>query len=189
MDELPRNDRDHTAGTTHSSPLTNAVSLPACRPRPIPLPSQSHINADVRLHPLLECHPHHNDSNTEIPPLNWDLSWTTRSVERLLRLGDGRHALVPYMRDLATTPALPSMTMVHPCLAWPITAHSSLIDESGVTIADVLLAICVAMRERDYDGWGGTRGVKKLHYLGRKKRLIGLVRRGPDGDIWEMWTE
>ncbi|KAG7094557.1 hypothetical protein E1B28_005385 [Marasmius oreades] len=185
---MARNDPYRIASTYSTLPPLELIS-PARRGRNIPLPSQSHVNIDVQLHPLLDCNPRHASASQEFPPLSWDLSWTTHAVERLLRQRENRHVLVPYMRDLATTPGLPSMTIVHPCLAWPITAHSSLIDANGVTIADVLLAICGAMKEKDYDGWGGMRGVEKLYYLGRRKKLVGLMRRGPDGDIWEMWTE
>ncbi|KAK1217319.1 MAP kinase kinase kinase kinase activity protein [Marasmius sp. AFHP31] len=109
------------------------------------------------------------------------------AVDRLLR--SSSHPLAPYMRDLATIPSLPSMTVIHPQLPWPITVHPSNQSDEGVTIADVLLSIGRLMREKDEGGWGGTPGVEKLSYLDGKQKLIGFIKGGPDGDVWEMYMQ
>ncbi|KAL0575930.1 Mitogen-Activated Protein Kinase Kinase Kinase 8 [Marasmius crinis-equi] len=177
-----RTTRNNHASLSPTPPLSSRSPLGSRYSRCIPLPSQTRA-PHVDLHPLLQCHPR----DMAVPPLNWDLSRPRFAVERLLRRRSG-HTLGPYLRELATNPALPSMTLIHPRLAWPITVHSSGGDE-GVTVADVLLAISDALREKDHDGWGGIRGVEKLQYLEGKRTLVGLTKRGPDSEVWEMNTE
>ncbi|KAJ8081437.1 hypothetical protein PM082_007280 [Marasmius tenuissimus] len=170
-----------------SSPPQTLISPPTLqRRRNVPLPSQVRT-IDIELHPLLQCHPRVGTGSEYLPPLNWDLSWPRQAVDRLLR--SSSHPLAPYMRDPATLPSLPSMTVIHPQLPWPITVHSSNQSDEGVTIADVLLSIGCLMREMDYDGRGGTAGVEKLCYLDGQRKLLGFIKRGPDGDVWEMYTQ
>ncbi|KAF9257287.1 hypothetical protein L218DRAFT_131183 [Marasmius fiardii PR-910] len=135
----------------------------------VPLPSQSDSKIGVNLHPLLLW--------PESAGVQWDLekSYGRILLERVLK--ERWHPL----RELATNPALPSMTVVHPWLPWPITVHASGMDSRGVTIADVLLSISNNL-SIPIDETGRTR----LSYLRGKRMFVGLQKSDIGGDVWEL---
>ncbi|KAF9255133.1 hypothetical protein L218DRAFT_912696, partial [Marasmius fiardii PR-910] len=85
------------------------------------------------------------------------------------------------LRELATYPALTSLTVLHPWLPWPITVHASGINLRGVTVADVLLTISRNLRI-PIDGTGRTRIV----YLRGRRRFVGLQTSKIGGDTWKL---
>ncbi|KAF5344376.1 hypothetical protein D9758_013238 [Tetrapyrgos nigripes] len=161
------------------------LQLPHC-PNPhklyssIPLPAQ--VDPGVSVIPFLR--------SGSVSGLDIDLTMSSRQ----LGLRGGRAELQRYLGAPATSPPLPSMTVVHPKLPWAITVHFS---EMGyVTVWDVLVTIVETLRIPIYpdivhDGNGTPRrqgeggGKVRLDYL-PGKRLVGLRKSQLGEDVWLM---
>ncbi|KAF9257286.1 hypothetical protein L218DRAFT_131109 [Marasmius fiardii PR-910] len=153
--------------TTPVTPTPPALP-PLKRRQCVPLPSQSDSSSAVVLHPSLVC------------PSKVGVHWDLMNPQGNLESDERWHPL----KELASHPALPSMTVVHPWLPWPITVHASGINPRGVMVADVLLAISRNLMIPT-DREGGTR----MSYLRGKRMFVGLQVSGIGGDIWELVVE
>ncbi|KAG7093288.1 hypothetical protein E1B28_006970 [Marasmius oreades] len=141
--------------------LPPALSRSQC----VRLPSQSDSETGVVLHSLL--------LRPMRAGIHWDLLESHGRTERVLK---------ERWQELATHPALPSMTVVHPWLPWPITVHASGMDSRGVTVADVLLTISRNLRIPV----DGTRRRIRISYLRGRRMFVGLKTSDIGGDIWEL---
>lgn len=101
------------------------------------------------------------------------------------------------LREPATSPRLPSLSIIHPMLPWAITVHRS--EEHWVIVADVLAAIGKALQTpldqqsryevRRYlrnvvDSVLEQPGAIRLDLLGSRHRFAGLSRSSMGGDIF-----
>ncbi|KAG7094566.1 hypothetical protein E1B28_005394 [Marasmius oreades] len=155
--------------TSHNSNVTDFPAL--SRWQCIPLPSQTNCQTAVVLHSLLLC--------PRRTGIHWSISESHDIIKKVLE--ERWHPL----KDLATHPALPALTVVHTWLPWPITVHASGMDARGVTVADVLLAI-----SRDLaivvDESGKS---KRMDFLRGKRMFVGLQESEVGGDVWELVVE
>ncbi|KAF9254937.1 hypothetical protein L218DRAFT_967751 [Marasmius fiardii PR-910] len=157
----------HSHGSGHSS-IAETIPPPLHHRDCVPLPSQSDSENEVVLHPLLLC--------PRRVGVYWDLAEWRGRIERVMR-----ERWYP-MRDLATHPTLPSMTLVHPWLPWPIIVHASGMDSRGITIADVLLTISTnLMAPIDETG-----RMNRASYLRGRWMFVGLQTSDIGGDVWEL---
>ncbi|PBK93379.1 hypothetical protein ARMGADRAFT_1079709 [Armillaria gallica] len=173
------------------SPLPPVLGKP--RHRHIPLPFQTESNTPIIIHPLLR--PSRGEKIMEL-----DFARSLSSVRVL-----GHEGCV---KELATSPPLPSLAIVHPKLPWPIVIQRSG-NREWVTVADVVETMWHALQIRDptrspppsllknQDEAPCTscrnmlgyveRGVvhePRLAYLKGKTRFMGL--RAIEGDTWEL---
>ncbi|SJL02956.1 uncharacterized protein ARMOST_06298 [Armillaria ostoyae] len=163
------------------------------RHRHIPLPSQTESDTVIIIHPLLR--PSQGEKIMEL-----DFARSLSSVRVL-----GHEGCV---NEVATSPPLPSLAIVHPKLPWPIVIQRSG-DREWVTVADVVETLWHALQIRDpmrssspsllenQDDTPCTscgsmldyveRGIvrqPRLAYLRGKTRFMGL--NAIEGDTWEL---
>ncbi|KAF9258823.1 hypothetical protein L218DRAFT_948107 [Marasmius fiardii PR-910] len=152
----------------HSSSVIEIRTEPPSlmRLRYINLPSQGNDQSAVQLHPVLSC--------PERAGITWDFGEPEEEIERM-------NERWPPLKELASHPPLPSMTVVHPWLPWPITVHASGMDSRGVTVADVLLAI-----SRNLMIPIDEAGERRLNYLRGRHEFFGLQASETGGDVWEL---
>ncbi|KAK1221801.1 MAP kinase kinase kinase kinase activity protein [Marasmius sp. AFHP31] len=132
----------------------------------VPLPMQ--CGSEVVLHRLLLA--------PRTTGLDWDLLWLHEGVEAAMESGWSE------LRDLATFPAIPSMTVVHDWLPWPIIVHASGLDSRGVTVVDVLVAISANLLLPV-----GEEGSEiRMDFLRGCRVFLGLRTSRIGGDIWEL---
>ncbi|KAJ8081385.1 Mitogen-Activated Protein Kinase Kinase Kinase 8 [Marasmius tenuissimus] len=139
---------------------------PLSRRRPIPLPTQCDSEAV----------PHRLLLSPRQAGLHWDLLWSHESVESVSE--SHRKAL----SEPATFPGLPSMSIVHPWLPWPITVHASDPDSGGVSVADVLVTISKELLLPV----GEQRSRIRLDFLRGRRIFLGLRTSQLGGDVWEL---
>ncbi|KAF9257263.1 hypothetical protein L218DRAFT_965483 [Marasmius fiardii PR-910] len=154
--------------TTTTTTASTLGPPPLNRQECIRLPSQCDNKTGVILHPLL--------SHPKRAGIDWNLVESYGMIESVID-ERGWHPL----KDLATDPALPSMSVVHPWLPWTITVHASNMDSRGTTVADVLMVISKDLMT-PIDRTGRTR----VSYLRRKWIFVGLKISEVGGDIWEL---
>ncbi|KAK7441557.1 Mitogen-Activated Protein Kinase Kinase Kinase 8 [Stygiomarasmius scandens] len=119
--------------------------------------------------------------------LDLDLGMTT--TELGLQGGRGSE-MQRYLGVPATNPPIPSMTVVHPTLPWPITVYFS--RSAYVTVWDVLVTIVESLRkpirptngERRRQRGDGDAWTRVACLPGR--RLIGLRKSERGEDVWLM---
>ncbi|KAF9257280.1 hypothetical protein L218DRAFT_1080994 [Marasmius fiardii PR-910] len=157
----------HIRGYNNSSATDSTRTEPPMlgRRQCINLPSQCD-GQSVVLHSSLLC--------PEGAGISWDLGEPEERIENM----NERWCL---SKELANHPPLPSMTVVHPQLPWPITVHASGTDSRGVTVADVLLAI-----SRNLMIPTDEAGERRLSYLGGRHMFVGLQVSEIGGDVWEL---
>ncbi|THU99548.1 hypothetical protein K435DRAFT_776937 [Dendrothele bispora CBS 962.96] len=152
----------------------------------IPLPPQT-STFSPRTHPYLEYSVQNwmyaLDFDLNITPaLLWQQMWDTDSL------------VSKYKAEPATTPGVPSMSIVHPELPWCITVHASGICGSSVAVADVITTVCkmlqLQLTANDLSAianpnfaWVSSR---RLDLLNGRTRLIGLQKTSLGGEIYEM---
>ncbi|PBK65218.1 hypothetical protein ARMSODRAFT_961227 [Armillaria solidipes] len=160
------------------------------RHRHIPLPSQTESDTAIIIHPLLR--PSRGEKIMELD--------FARSLSSVRVIGhEGR------VNEVATSPPLPSLAIVHPKLPWPIVIQRSG-DREWVTVADVVETMWHALQIRDpmrspspsllenqalctscpsMLGYA-EQGVRepRLAYLKGKTRFMGL--NAIEGDTWEL---
>nr|GAT50909.1 predicted protein [Mycena chlorophos] len=188
------------------SPTKCTGTMPGLRPgaprlRPIALPSQiplgTHNDACVTLHPQLR------PGTCVRICCQWPPSARRTGMEDLTPRWPQSMLQAP-----ATTPALPSLTLVVRELPWVITVHASSI--FGVSIGDVYKAIWEALGMKldkfHWDEWrvhadaaSGSnilqgivfeRGLRRADLLAGQTTFAGLVRAGDeDGDVWTLELE
>ncbi len=176
-----------------ASPSPPILRLGKPRHRHIPLPSQTENDTAIIIHPLLR--PSRGEKIMEL-----DFARNLSSVRIL-----GHEGCV---KEMATSPPLPSLAIVHQKLPWPIVIQRSG-DREWVTVADVVETLWHALQTRDpmrspslsllgnQDDAPCTscrstlgcveRGVvhePRLVYLKGKTRFMGL--RAIEGDTWEL---
>ncbi|KAJ8081441.1 hypothetical protein PM082_007284 [Marasmius tenuissimus] len=153
----------------------------------IPLPSQVEHRKPISLHYSLR----HASESTGFDPV--DLSSAQRFVQNGLEAsyvtGRPSHLSFP-----ATTPPLPSLSIVHPSLPWSITVHRT--HAEYVTVADVLFTLGENLQMPLDREW--TEKVTRRQRLDRRQRLIrldllcgktafaGLSRSQMGGDTWRL---
>ncbi len=172
-------------------PLPPVLGKP--RHRHIPLPSQTESDTPIIIHPLLR--PSRGEKIMEL-----DFARSLSSVRIL-----GHEGCV---KEMATSPPLPSLAIVYPKLPWPIVIQRSG-NREWVTVADVVETLWHVLQIRDpmrspslsllgnQDDAPCTscrstlgcveRGVvhePRLVYLRGKTRFMGL--RAIEGDTWEF---
>ncbi|KAJ7493647.1 hypothetical protein FB451DRAFT_1215013 [Mycena latifolia] len=184
-------DQHQRAG--HGAP--RLAGIPDAQPhrvRPIALPPQIEGITHVALHPAL--------AHSRAPlPVDFASMPTTES----------NAAWHPLFAEAATYPGLPSLTVISPRLPWVITAHASGRTLRCVTVADVLGAICEALRlhvdKEPFADWatmtqrgshcprrameGGItyrHGMTRLDLLEGKTKFAGLVVNAMGCDIWTL---
>ncbi|KAK0234287.1 hypothetical protein IW262DRAFT_1452835 [Armillaria fumosa] len=173
------------------SPSPSVLGKP--RHHHTPLPPQTENNTPIKIHPLLR--PSRGSMMMEL-----DFARSLSSVRVL-----GHEGCV---NEMATSPPLPSLAIVHPKLPWPIVIQRSG-DREWVTVADVVEMLWHALQIRDlmtsptpsllknHDDAPCTsccsmlgcvgRGIvhePRLAYLKGKTRFMGL--RAIEGDTWEL---
>ncbi|KAF9257264.1 hypothetical protein L218DRAFT_1080990 [Marasmius fiardii PR-910] len=146
-------------GMTAAAPVSDLEPPPLKRRECIPLPSQCDSTMAVVIHPLLSC--------AKRAGIERDLTELYEGIEKVVE--DRWHPL----EELASYPALPSMTVMHRWLPRPITIHASGMDSRGVTVADVLITISKEV-------------VIGISYLQGKRNFIGLQSSEIGGDVWEL---
>ncbi|KAJ8081384.1 MAP kinase kinase kinase kinase activity protein [Marasmius tenuissimus] len=151
---------------SHESRVTGTTPPALRRHQCVPLPTQ--CGSEVVLHRLLLA--------PRKAGLHWDLLWSHEGVEAAMESGWSA------LRDPATFPAIPSMTVVHHWLPWPITVHESGLDSRGVTVVDVLVAISREMLQPV----GEERSRIKMDFLRGRRVFLGLRTSRVGGDIWEL---
>ncbi|KAK0479542.1 hypothetical protein IW261DRAFT_1564191 [Armillaria novae-zelandiae] len=174
------------------APLSSPV-LGKPRHRHIPLPSQTESDTPMIIHPLLR--PSRGEKIMEL-----DFARSLSSVRVL-----GHEGCV---NEVATSPPLPSLAIVHPKLPWPIVIQRSG-DREWVTVADVVETVWHALQIRDLmtspspslletqddASYASCRSMvgrverrvvhePRLVYLKGKTRFMGL--RAIQGDTWEL---
>ncbi|KAJ8081393.1 hypothetical protein PM082_007233 [Marasmius tenuissimus] len=150
----------------HEGNTMNTDPPALCCQRPVPLPTQYGI--EVTLHLLLLA--------PKEAGFHWDLTRPYEGVDNAL---EGRWNV---LRSPATFPALPSMTVVHPWLPWPITVQASGLDSKGVTVVDVLVSISRELLLPVQEETGRTR----FEFLRGHRMFLGLKMSGLGGDVWEF---
>ncbi|KAJ4476653.1 hypothetical protein J3R30DRAFT_3488056, partial [Lentinula aciculospora] len=160
--------------------------------RTVPLPSQSTLlgRVGVDLNQALKFEGHLGGRAM----IRMDVAARIRTV---LELANGSQILTTW----ATSPPLPSMTVLHPALPWSITVHATV---TYVTVCDVLCAIyqslqlplheeywsfCLVEGYRVFpERYGRT--LKRFHLLQGKTIFVGLSRTAAEaalgGEIWRM---
>ncbi|KAK0222493.1 hypothetical protein EDD85DRAFT_941437 [Armillaria nabsnona] len=163
------------------------------RHRHIPLPSQTECDTPMIMHPLLR--PSRGEKMMEL-----DFARSLSSVRV--------HGHEGCVKEVATSPPLPSLAIVHRKLPWPIVIQRSG-DREWVTVADVVETLWHALQIRDpmrspspsvlenqddapctsFRSMLGCaeRGVvhePRLAYLRGKTRFMGL--HAIEGDTWEL---
>ncbi|KAJ4477291.1 hypothetical protein J3R30DRAFT_3484342, partial [Lentinula aciculospora] len=160
--------------------------------RTVPLPSQSTLlrRGGVVLNQALKFEGHLEGRAI----IRMDV---TTPIGTVLELANSSQVLTAW----ATSPPLPSMTVLHPALPWSITVHATV---TYVTVCDVLCAIyqslqwplheeywsfCVGEEHRDFpERYGRT--LKRFHLLQERTVFVGLSRTAAEaalgGDIWRM---
>ncbi|KAF9258802.1 hypothetical protein L218DRAFT_1004556 [Marasmius fiardii PR-910] len=159
-----------TNSALHTPITGNPINSPPSvrrRNRFIPLPSQT--MEEVVIHPTLQYRHHRTLEGCRL-----DLIGT------MLHSRSG-HLVSAHLRDWATQPRLPSLSIVHPQLPWAITVHPYRLD-SYVTVQDVIRSIAESLATPTRDGGSGRR----IDYLGSDRQFVGLVRSDAGGDIWEI---
>ncbi|KAK0491803.1 hypothetical protein EDD18DRAFT_540821 [Armillaria luteobubalina] len=176
----------------HVAPLSPPV-LGKPHHRHIPLPSQTKSDTPIKIHPLLR--PSRGEKIMEL-----DFARSLSSARVLGHKG--------CVNEVATSPPLPSLAIVHPKLPWPIVIQRSG-DREWVTVADVVEKLWHTLQIRDLmrspsqsllknqdDAPSAScrsmlghaeRGVvhePRLVYLKGKTRFMGL--RAIEGDTWEL---
>ncbi|KAK7046465.1 hypothetical protein R3P38DRAFT_2355016, partial [Favolaschia claudopus] len=149
------------------------------RRKPIPLPPQMLNISEVRLNPRIR----------------WPAAPLRVEVHYLGMYVNDEKVLA----EFATSPGLPSLTLLSPKLPWAITVHAS---GGWVTVADILDAVCRAletriseaetaewistMRDGPLFGPGGNRirEVTRRILLDGKDRFGGLSESTMGCDIW-----
>ncbi|KAG7094549.1 hypothetical protein E1B28_005377 [Marasmius oreades] len=155
-------------GDNHGTNVTETIPPPPLdRWQCVRLPSQSDSETGVNLHSSL--------LNPRRAGVHWDVLDSNGRVAEWLK--ERWHPV----KDLASRPALPSMSVVHPWLPWPITVHASGMDSRGVTVADVLLAVSSNLMI-PIDETGRTR----MWYLRGRQMFVGLRTSEIGGDVWEL---
>ncbi|KAK6992673.1 hypothetical protein R3P38DRAFT_3083488 [Favolaschia claudopus] len=166
---------DPLIAPVHSS-VPRALPLGPTLPhrKPIPLPPQMLNISEVRLNPQIR--------------------WPAVP----LRVGMYVNENLKVLAELATSPGLPSLTLLSPKLPWAITAHAS---EGWVTVGDILAAVrrmletrmseaetaeWITSRTRDGPLFGGNRirEVTRRILLDGKDRFGGLSESTMGCDIW-----
>ncbi|KAK0479541.1 hypothetical protein IW261DRAFT_144657 [Armillaria novae-zelandiae] len=164
------------------------------RHRSIPLPPQTENNTPMRIHPLLR--PSHSSMMMELD--------FTRSLSSIRILGyEG------CVNEVATSPPLPSLAIVHPKLPWPIVIQRSG-DQEWVMVADVVETLWHVLQMSDpmrlsspstssllnyqkdvtFNSYRSMSGgveremVPRLVYLKGRTRFMGLSAIG--SDTWEL---
>ncbi|KAF5335591.1 hypothetical protein D9758_017957 [Tetrapyrgos nigripes] len=167
------------SNTNHEVHVPSSTPLKPSNLYSIPLPAQ--VDPNVTVIPFLQSG---SGSGLDI-----DLRMSSRQLG--LR-GEGATQLQRYLAVPATSPPLPSMTVVHPELPWPITVHFSGMDY--VTVWDVLVTIVESLRlptsvpldsESDAGRRRRSRGGTRLDYL-PGRRLVGLKKSEVGEDMWFM---
>ncbi|KAJ7659224.1 hypothetical protein DFH06DRAFT_1090018 [Mycena polygramma] len=115
------------------------------------------------------------------------------------------------MEEPATSPGLPSLTVVSPCLPWPITVHGS---GSCALVGDVIQgidrALNIDLTEEEVDEWVAVHGeshrtfqlknifktrkrrktyrndMTRLALLGGRTRFAGLSESPMGCDVWVL---
>ncbi|KAK1215517.1 MAP kinase kinase kinase kinase activity protein [Marasmius sp. AFHP31] len=157
LPRFPFSETDEANGTELHPPVL-------CRRRPIP----PQYGTDVALHRLL--------MSPREAGLHWDLLWSHQSVENEL---EGRWKV---LKDPATFLALPSMTVVHHWLPWPITVHTSGLDSRGVTVVDVLITISKELLQPVVE----ERSRIRIDFLRGHRIFLGLKPSRLGGDVWDL---
>ncbi|KAJ8081392.1 hypothetical protein PM082_007232 [Marasmius tenuissimus] len=150
---------------SHESRVTESPP-PLRRHQCIPLPTQ--CGSEVVLHRLLLA--------PRAAGLHWDLLWSHEGAEAAMESGWSA------FRDPATFPAIPSMTVIHRWLPWPITVHASGLDSRGVTVVDVLVAISRELLLPVNE----ERSKIRMDFLRGRRVFLGLKTSRVGGDIWEL---
>ncbi|KAK0222496.1 hypothetical protein EDD85DRAFT_960136 [Armillaria nabsnona] len=186
-------DASYTGYVREYVPSPSPPVLGKPRHHHIPLPSQTESDTPIIIHPLLR--PSRGERIMEL-----DFARSLSSVRIL-----GHEGCV---KEMATSPPLPSLAIVHPKLPWPIVIQRSG-DREWVTVADVVETLWHALQIRDsmrspspsllgnQDDAPctscrstlscGERGVVHEHrlvYLRGKTQFVGL--RAIEGDTWEL---
>ncbi len=176
-----------------ASPSPPILRLGKPRHRHIPLPSQTESGTAIIIHPLLR--PSRGEKIMEL-----DFARSLSNVRIL-----GHEGCV---EEMATSPPIPSLAIVHPKLPWPIVIQRSG-DREWVTVADVVETLWHALQTRDpmrspspsllgnQDDApctscrsmldcveGGVVHEPRLVYLRGKTRFMGLS--AIEGDTWEL---
>ncbi|KAJ7487967.1 hypothetical protein FB451DRAFT_1226065 [Mycena latifolia] len=160
------------------------------RVRPIALPPQIEGVVHVTLHPALA------QSRARLP-----VDFASMPIP------ESNAAWHPLFAEPATYPGLPSLTIISPRLPWVITAHASGRTLRCVAVADVLGAICAALRlcvDREQvvmmtqsgshcprrGGLEGgimyRHGMTRLDLLEGNTEFAGLVASAMGCDIWTL---
>ncbi|KAK0185280.1 hypothetical protein F5146DRAFT_1228205 [Armillaria mellea] len=116
-----------------SNPSPSPPILGKPRHRHIPLPPQTEKNTPMLIHPLLR--PSRSSMMMEL-----DFARSLSSVRVLGHEG--------CEKEVATSPPLPSLAIIHPRLPWPIVIQRSG-DREWVTVADVVETLWHALQIRD----------------------------------------
>ncbi|PBK62714.1 hypothetical protein ARMSODRAFT_1024692 [Armillaria solidipes] len=186
-------DASYTGYVREYVPSPSPPILGKPRHRHIPLPSQTESGTAIIIHPLLR--PSRREKIMEL-----DFARSLSSVHVL-----GHEGCV---KEVATSPPLPSLAIVHPKLPWPIVIQRSG-DREWVTVADVVetlwhaLQICDPMtspspsllKNQDDAPCTSCRSMPgcvervvvhepRLVYLRGKTRFMGL--NAIEGDTWEL---
>jgi hypothetical protein len=176
--ESAQNPMNSTASVT-----AQTIGSPIFQRKQRPLPFQ--LRGPVDLHPWLRF-----SSQDVNLPLHIDL---TVSPEEMMRQRAQTETGTRLMDFPATRPGLPSMTIVHPLIPWPITVwHYKF---GHITIEDVILTLLEQFQTQllnvdgvyvppEYRRPGG----KRYDMLQGRTKMIGLQRCDYGGDIWILMT-